>query len=146
MDNISVLEETYKKYIKNLNDWLPEGIVDVNLTLLYEFDLLDYKAPPGGQNDGLTRYFHVIETDEKITLVNEDFVVWIVPEALAELPTTHTLIALNTPSHPKLEVVFSTKGVYNSSNLVLRILEKFLMEIQENEELISKMNGTENNK
>lgn len=138
MDNVSLLEEYYKKYMDNITGWLPEGIIDVDLELLQELDLLSYKEPYT-KKMGLTRYFHVIETDEKITLVNEDFVVWIVPDPISELPTTYALIALNKPEHLKLEMAFATKGVYNSSNLVLRVLEKFLLEIQETEEAIAKI-------
>jgi hypothetical protein len=44
------------------------------------------------------------------------------------------LIALNQKGIPRLELAFLTTDVYNTSKLVLRILEKFLHEIQENEE------------
>ncbi|MEC7839632.1 MAG: hypothetical protein VX777_06300 [Chlamydiota bacterium] len=138
MDNISALEVCYKKYIKDLGSWLPEGVVDINLQLLYDMELLDY------QNDDvhdskLTRYFHVLETEEKITLINDDFVVWIVPEIVNEIPCTYTLIALNSETLPKLELAFCTSGVYNTSKLVLRTLEKMLKDIQENEEWLAKI-------
>ncbi len=141
MDNISVLEECYKKYVNDLGAWLPEGIADVNLKLLDELELLDYYEEDSHDPE-LTRYFHVLETEEKITLINDEFVVWIVPDLSNEIPYTYTLIALNQPSHPKLEVAFTTTGVYNSSKLVLRVLEKYLKDIQENEDWISKMSDT----
>jgi len=137
MDNISLLEECYKKYSQNLGAWLPDGITEVNLELLHELDLLKYYNSES-HDPALTRYFHVIETEDKITLINEEFIVWIVPDNINEMPKTYTLIALNSEtSVPKLEMAFVTTGVYNTSRLVLRVLEKYLKDIQEYEEIIS---------
>ncbi|PJD96446.1 MAG: hypothetical protein CK425_05600 [Parachlamydia sp.] len=137
MNKLTKLDQYFKKYMKELNHWLPDGVVQVDLALLAEFELLDSffdeKSTPA-----LTRYFHVVESFEKITLINDQFVIWIVPEK-AEIPRTLILIALNYPDHLDLEIAFMTKGVYNTSRLVLRILEKFLFEIQENEELLKRM-------
>jgi len=136
MDDISQLDEVYNKFITNLEDWSPEGITEVNLKLLQSFDLLHYHRRES-HDPGLTRYFHVVETPEKITLVNEQFVVWIVPDKIENLPVTYILIALNKDSIPHLEIVFQTQGIYNSSRLVLRVLEKYLQEIHETEDLLS---------
>lgn len=139
MDDISQLEECYKKYIKNIGFWIPEGITDVDINLLKRFGLLNFYLKEK-KDPSLTRYFHIIETSEKITLVNEQFVVWIVPEKINETPITYALIALNYPDQPHLELAFSATGVYNSSRLVLRVLEMFLQEIQETEDLLAKLN------
>lgn len=138
MDNISEIEKYYKSYIKNINHLLPEGIVEVDLNLLQKHDLLSYHKK-NNQNKALTRYFHVIETNEKITLINDQFIVWIVPEKLNYTPTTYTLIALNKDEEPHLELAFAASGCYNSSRLVLRLLETFLFEIQETEDCLSKI-------
>lgn len=135
MNEMSIIENSYKLYAKNLSKWLPEGVIDVDLSLLQKLDLLHYHDPLK-KNPRLTRYFHVIESNDKITLINDLFVVWIVPDKAGPTPMTYTLIALN-PSQPHLELAYSTTGVYNSSRLVLRILEKFLEEIQENEDLMA---------
>lgn len=137
MDNIQVLEQCYKEYTKNLTEWIPDGVISVNLELLHRLDLLDQNTVD--LSLGLTHYFQVIETFEKITLVNEKFVIWIVPELQNNQLVTFTLIALNSEKGPRLELAFSTSGVYNSSKLVLRVLEKFLLEIQENEELMGSL-------
>ena len=135
MHNLSQLEVYYKKFIEDISSWLPEDIVVVDLNLLHEFNLLHYHDP--NYNDPtLTRYFHVVESNEKITLYNEEFVVWIVPEKVDDVAVTYTLIALNRPEEPKLEMCFVASGIYNTSRLVLRVLEKFMFEIQENEALI----------
>jgi hypothetical protein len=135
MYDIKQLEKYYSKYTENLNENLPEGITNVDIELLKRFDLLNYHDSENN-DQALTRYFHVIESNEKITLINDDFIVWIVPEKLHEVPFTYTLIALNHLDHPQLELCFVTTGVYNTSRLVLRVLEKFLFETQENEDLI----------
>lgn len=134
MENITNIENHYKKYINDIAKWLPEGIIDVDLDLLQKLGLLHYHDPKK-RDPRLTRYFHVLESNDKITLINDVFVVWIIPDKMGQAPITYTLIAIN-PNQPHLELAYSTTGVYNSSRLVLRVLEKFLEEIQENEDLI----------
>lgn len=141
MDDISQLEECYNKYIKNIGHWIPEGIIDIDLKVLKHFGLLNYHLKDK-KDPSLTRYFHVIETAEKITLVNDQFVVWIVPEKINNMPITYALIALNHPDQTHLELAFAARGVYNSSKLVLRVLEMFLQEIQETEEMLNKLAKT----
>lgn len=135
MDDLNEIEEFFKKYSHNLRDAVPEGIIDVDLDILQKLDLLSYHTP-SSYDTSLTRYFHVIETVDKITLINEQFIVWIVPDKIEDVSVTYTMIALNLPSGPKLELVFSASGVYNTSKLVLRVLEKYLSEIQENEDFM----------
>lgn len=134
-DNIEKIEEYYKLYSADISRWLPEGIIDVDISLLQNFGILNYHSAEK-EYQSLTRYFHLLEAPEKITLVNEQFIVWIVPEKVDNRAVTYTLIALNQHNHPRLEIAFSTTGIYNSSRLVLRVLEKFLHEIQENEETL----------
>lgn len=140
MNNISLLEESYKKFVNNLNLWLPEeGILKVNLELLFNLDLLNFHNQ-SSPNVEFARYFCVIETEDKITLVNDEFVIWIVANLVDGSPTTHVLIGLNDQIRgPKLELAFFTSGVYNTSKLVLQIIERFLKEIKENEEFIKKI-------
>ncbi|MGK5595236.1 MAG: hypothetical protein ACSNEK_07765 [Parachlamydiaceae bacterium] len=131
MYNASDLEEHFKGFITNLKAWLPDSIVDVNIETLSHLDLLNYHKV---SESTLTRYFHVIDSKNKITLVNDQFVVWIVPENNEGISKTTVLVALNQQGKPKVELAFIAKDVYNTSRLVLRLLEKFLFEIQENEE------------
>ncbi len=137
MEDISQLDNCFKDCIKNIYSLLPEGIIDIDLKLLQKYKLLDYYLK-NKKNVNLTRFFHVIETSEKITLVNDQFVIWIVPEKINNIPITYTLIALNKEHLPQLEVAFVASGCYNSSRLVLRVLETFLHDIQETEELLEK--------
>lgn len=137
MDDISQIEKCYQNYIKDINKLLPEGIIDVDLKLLQKYNLLNYHRRDK-HDPTLTRYFHVIETQEKITLINDQFIVWIVPEKHNHTPVTYTLIAINHDDFPHLELAFAASGCYNSSRLVLRLLETFLLEIQETEDLLTK--------
>lgn len=131
MYSASDLEQYFKKFIKNLMEWLPEGVLHIDIEVLQKLGLLNYHK---SYDSTLTRYFHVIESPEKITLINEQFIVWIVPENSEGVSKTYVLIALNKQGVPKLEFAFMASDVFNSSRLVLRLLEKFLFEIQENEE------------
>lgn len=136
MNNPTVLEACYKKYMEDINKWLPDGIVEVDLRVLHKLDLLNFHTP-SSNDSALTRYFHVVESEEKLTLVNDQFIVWIVPEKNDEDPLTCTLIALNKEEDVQLELGFVTKGIYNSSRLVLRVLEKYLLDIQNTEEQLN---------
>lgn len=127
------LEELYKQQVSNISKLIPEGIIDVDLGLLQKMGLLNHKMTEE-KCRSLTRHFQTIETSEKIILLNEQFIIWIVPDTIENMPITYTLIALNHEKDPHIEVAFSTKGIYNSSRFVLRILESFLLEIQETEE------------
>lgn len=130
------LEKAFNHYMRDLPQHVPDGIVEVDLSLLQELGLLVCDNEEQEISDSLTHNFFVIESADKLTLFNDKFSVWIVPKMLHETPTTYTLIALNEQEKPHLEMVFTTTGVYNHSSLVLRILEKFLEQIEENEDEI----------
>jgi len=135
MDDIRAIEVCFKKIARSIMDYIPDGIAVVDTLLLQKMHILDKEDDM--DNDELTRYFHVIESSEKITLVNDQFIVWIVPDLVGDIPITYTIVALNKGDFPHPEVAFATSGVYNTSRLVLKILEKYLHEIIENEELLS---------
>lgn len=138
MHNLALLDESFKKFIKNFKKWPSESVIQVDLHLLHEMDLLHFHHK-STLDPNLTRYFQVVESPEKITLINDDFVVWITPEKISRIPQTYTIIAINHPEDLQMELAFITSGVYNTSFLVLRLLEKFLFEIQETEDLLSKI-------
>lgn len=131
------LDLLFNQFVKKMNQWLPEGVIDVDLGLLHKHQLLQFHERIGS-DPTLTRYFHVIDSEEKLVLVNSEFVVWIVPENSVPAKT-FTLIALNKSSGVQPELAFEAKGIYNNSYLVLRLLEKFLLEIHITEDLISKL-------
>lgn len=137
MMNPHDIEACYAEYMENLSHYVPDGIFEVDLSLLQQLDLVNFNDEQE-DDDGLSFSFYVVESPEKLTLFNTQFVVWIVPKLVEQEPYTYTLIALNEYPKPHLEMVFTTKGAYNQSNLILRILEKFLEEIEENEKEIVK--------
>lgn len=131
------LEEIFQQFTGNLGEWAHDGIIHVDLTLLHEIGLLEHLQDDQDDPDDLTQYFHVIESAEKVTLFNEQFSIWIVPRMDQENPTTYVLIALNHNNKPRLEVVFTTTGVYNTPKYVLKVLQHFLIDMLETEATLS---------
>lgn len=127
------IEQIYKQFMTNLHDWAHDGILPIDLHSLHELGLLTSLQNDMADPDDLTQYFHVIESVEKVTLFNDQFVVWIIPKMDEEVPMTYVLIALNHPEQPHLEIVFTTAGVYNTPRYVLRVLQHFLLDVLETE-------------
>ena len=127
------IEEIYKEFMGDLGKWVHDGIIPIDLPFLHEEGLLNSLHDEKGEPDDLTQYFHVIESVEKVTLFNEQFIIWIVPKMEADQPTTYVLIALNHPEKAHLEIVFSTRGVYNTPRYVLKVLQHFLLDMLETE-------------
>ena len=134
------IEEAYKSFINNLPESIHDGILSIDLHFLHETGLLKHLQDSQDDADDLTQYFHVIETPEKVTLFNEQFIVWILPKMNGEQPITLVLIALNHADKPHLEIVFATSGVYNTPKFILKVLEHFLTEVIDTEAIISSMN------
>ena len=138
--NAVQLEAKYQEFMQSLPEHAPDGIIEVDLAMLQTWGLLtNMEESLNGTNESLAHYFHVIETAEKITLYNDRFVVWIVPQMVAHEPVTYAIVGTITSTDLNLEVVFATRGVYNASKIVLRILERFLEEIEENELLLARL-------
>lgn len=136
MIDLTQIDATYRLFANNLSDWLPEGVVEIGLSELHDLGLTRLAEADERVLAPITRQFHVIESQDKITLFNQQFLVWMVPQNNDPEPATFVFIALNGEPTPRLELVFETRGVYNSSKMVLDILEQFLVEIQENERVI----------
>ncbi len=131
------LEAAFKQYISNLNEWAPDGILNIDLRFLAQERLLQALDNENWSKESVTHYFRIIETADKITLFNDKFVIWIVPELINNQPITYALIgSISEQEMPDLEMVFSTDGVFNSSAIILRILEFILKDIEENEATI----------
>ena len=132
------LDQAYNEFVSSLSSWIPEGIIEVDMSLLEETGLLTHASFEEDNNqEQLPHYFHVIETPDKVTLFNHQFAIWIVPKIVDENPTTIVMISLITNGRPHLEIVFSTKGVYNTPKFVLRLLKYYLSEVIDTEEAIS---------
>jgi hypothetical protein len=137
MLNPTQIEEVYKEFIGHLCDWSHDGVVPIDLKFLHESGLLQCIQDDHSDPDDLTQYFHVIESVEKVTLFNEQFIVWIIPKMDDEQPLTYVMIALNHTDKPHLEIVFSTQGVYNTPRHVLQVLQHFLVDMLETEETLT---------
>lgn len=133
MLNPTQIEEAYKEFMTNLGEWAHDGITTIDLKFLHESGLLQTLQEDHGDPDDLTQYFHVIESVEKVTLFNDQFIVWIIPRVESEQPVTHVMIALNQNDKAHLEVIFTTNGVYNTPRYVLKVLQHFLVDMLETE-------------
>jgi len=132
------LDQAYNEFVSSLSSWIPEGIIEVDMSLLEETGLLTHVSfEEDNDQEQLPHYFHVIETPDKVTLFNHQFAIWIVPKIVDENPTTIVMVSLITDGKPHLEIVFSTKGVYNTPKFVLRLLKYYLSEVIDTEEAIS---------
>jgi len=131
------IEETYREFMAHLSDRSHDGITPIDLKFLHESGLLQTLQNETGDTDDLTQYFHVIESMEKVTLFNEQFIVWIIPRMNNDQPVTYVMIALNNPEKPNLEIVFTTQGVYNTPKHVLQVLQHFLVDMLETEETLT---------
>ena len=127
------IEEAYKQFVNDLPSWVHDGILSIDLQFLHEQGLVNSLHDNDDTTDDLTQYFHVIESVEKVTLFNDQFIVWIIPKMECEQPTTYVLIALNHPEKANLEIVFTTSGVYNTPRHVLKVLQHFLLDMLETE-------------
>lgn len=140
----SQLEEAFAEFSQNLTKHAPDGIITVDLTMLHQLGLLKYdKLSRETTHEDLMHYFHVLETADKVTLFNKQFVIWILPKTNDSIPLTLTFIALFQNEKPHLELVFSTAGVYNSPKFILKVLEYFLSEVTDTEAIISSINHPE---
>jgi hypothetical protein len=137
MINPLKLEESFQEFSQNLQKWIPDGIISVNLGVLNELGLLDNTHLEQATPENLSHFFHVVETPEKITLFNEQFAIWIVPKSEETSPSTLTFIALVNANKPHLEIVISTSGVYNSPKYILKVLQHFLSDVIDTEATIA---------
>jgi len=144
MLNPNEIENLYNEYTSNLSDWAHDGIINVDLALLHELGLLDDLPEKEMDTDDLAQYFHVIESNEKVTLFNEQFIIWIIPKMEQDVPITYVLIALNSHEKINLEIVFTTTGIYNTPKYVLKVLKYFLLDMLETEATLITIEENEN--
>jgi len=137
------IETLYGEYMSNLPDWAHDGVISVDLQLLHELGLLQEMPDKESDTEDLTQYFHVIESSEKVTLFNEQFVIWIIPKMEQDIPITYVLIALTANNKTNLEVVFSTGGIYNTPKYVLKVLQHFLLDMLETEATLTAIEENE---
>lgn len=127
------IDSLYKEYSQNLSQNIHDGLLSIDLKILHELGLLSSIEEDNQNPDDLTQYFHVIESAEKVTLFNEQFLIWIVPKMEKDIPITYVMIALCNEEKTNLEIVFTTSGVYNTPKYVLKVLQYFLVDMLDTE-------------
>lgn len=140
----NILEESYQGFVKDLGKWLPDGITHITLPVMMQLGLLNTTLLDQKAVDQINQSFHVMETPEKITLFNEQFAIWIVPQNSDTESKTLTFISLLQANTPHLEIVFETEGVYNTPRYIMKILQHYLSEVMDIEAVIAsigKRNG-----
>ena len=139
MLNPTQIEAAYKEFTTDLPHCAHDGILSIDLKTLHDQGLLNHISGDEEDPGDLTQYFHVIESTEKVTLFNQQFIVWIVPKTEEEHPVTSVLIALNQPDKAHLEMAFTARGVYNTPRCVLKVLQYFLLDMLETEETLTSL-------
>ena len=133
------LENAYQEFTENIANWAPDGVIQIDLESLCEMGLLNKDDFDEEDPDDVTQYFNVLETPDKITLYNEKFAIWVVPKMINDVSTTHTYISQIRKSQFHLELVDATEGVYNSPKFILKVLQHFLIEVIDTDNMISSM-------
>lgn len=146
MLNPQKLDVYYHEYITNMHKHLQDGILEVEESLLKELNILNLTEEEEEDiQEQLPFYFHVIENQEKVTLFNNQFVVWIIPKVEDDIPMTITLVALIQKNRPHLQLAFSTRDQYNTPKYVLRVLRHYLTEMIDTEEEIASIGKIDTN-
>ena len=137
MISIEQLDAFFEHLSTHTSDLLPDGILDINVKTLHALHLLSDTIPAnGGSSNTLLQ---AIESGGKITLYNEKFALWIVPQKNADPSSTMVYIARRTEDEIKAEIGFRTTGIHNRSKTILKLIDRFLADIQETECVISKL-------
>lgn len=130
------IEAIYQSIIEELPGMIHENVIEINLELLCALNLLDPNNSILARGHDFS--FHVYEGDEKITLMNDRFFIWIIPQLIDCQPVTYAIVALNKDPIENIELVFSAQGAYNSSKIILRVLSHYLKDIVENESMLDR--------
>lgn len=129
-----VLEKFYHTFTNNLSHYLPDGIVEVTHDFLKEHHINPDLIVTENEQP---KSYYVLETEEKITLLNENFVIWIIPTVNREVPVTFALIASIYDAELKLELCFSAADGLNAPHIVLKVLDYYVDEIEETNSIVN---------
>jgi len=133
--NIEEINNFFEKLINNTTTFLPDGIVDINIKILQSLQILSNKHPTPKKPQVL----QAIEAQGKITLFNEEFIIWVAVQAESTPPCTLVFIARNSNDTIKPELGFRTQGIYNRSKTIMQLIDRFLADIQETECVLSQL-------
>ena len=132
------LEAIYQQYISDLKTFAPEDIIDLNLNLIHSLGFLNCLIEQHNETS-FKKTFKILETKNKVTLHNKQFIIWMTPQRISSKFSTIVMIASISDNTPNLELIFSASGVYNNSYIILKTIESLLYDIAENNLLIEKL-------
>lgn len=139
----SELDALYDVFMHDLAHVAHDGVLEVDLELLHSLDLLEWEASPIHKKGLYFKdSFYLLESEDKLTLFNERYLIWITPGMLGDKAGSLTLLCLRDQSPPRVEVAFATRGVYNSPALVLQLIDRFIRDIEENDCTFSHLNDS----
>lgn len=140
MVTIDQLDTFFETLSQNTGDFLPDGIMDVSVKTLHHLHLLTEEASEGELQP--SHLLQAVESDGRITLFNERFALWIVPQVGADPSCTIVYIATHQDGDLRAELAFRTSGIHNKSKTILRLIDRFLADIQETDSLLSQLEKT----
>lgn len=137
MKNPEKIETTYYNLLENLPGSIPDGIINVDLNFLESASLinpLQESSTEQPKKDMPSFQFHIMESEEKVTLFNNKFAIWIMPTSKQAQTSTLVIIGQynednNNNENPEISLAFSTTGMYNTSKFILKIIEHFIKKI-----------------
>lgn len=135
MVTIDQLDAYFETLSQNTPDFLPDGILDINLKTLHSLHLLTDE--PATDELQASHMLQAVESEGRITLFNDRFALWIVPQVGAEPCSTVVYVATHREGELKAEMGFRTSGIHNKSKTILRLIDRFLADIQETDSLLS---------
>jgi hypothetical protein len=138
--SIEELDAFFDHLQSHTSDLLPDGILEINVKTLHTLHLLSEETPPSGTPPAST-LLQAIESEGKITLYNEKFALWVAPQKNADPASTIVFIASRKDNEMKPEIAFRTTGIHNRSKTILKLIDRLLADIQETENVISKLEG-----
>lgn len=136
MLSIDEINAYYAYMEQHTSDLIPDGVIDVDLKLLQSLDILNPNQPLG--DSSAKELLQAIDSGGRITLFNDRFVLWIIPQSAILPPSTTVILARCTDKTIKPEVAFKTAGIHNQSKTILQIIDRYLIDIQETEEVLEK--------
>lgn len=140
MVTIDQLDTYFETLSQHTQDFLPDGILDITIKTLNTLHLL--KEEPSKEEIQPSHLLQAVESEGRITLFNERFALWIVPQVGAEPSSTIVYIATHQEGDVKAELGFRTSGIHNKSKTILRLIDRFLADILETDSLLSQLEKT----
>jgi hypothetical protein len=132
----SYLDEFFEKFSSNPAQYFPDGILDIDIKTLNEYNLLS-EEKKSQRKIPIVHYLKIHDSQDRITLFNDHFAVWIVPEKDSFYTTVY--IAKFQDGDLKIEIAFRAEGLHNKSKTILRLVERFLTDIQETDSMLNEL-------